>query len=87
MKFFIGLKKHLKMYIIEVNREKTSNFQNFDSIAHVNPGTEDHYGGSVALADYCPYNQEFTWRANNSIVRGSHCLYEDNDPRKQIEKY
>ena len=38
------------------------------------------YGGSVALADYCPYIQEFTWRSNNVVVRGSHCMYEENNP-------
>ena len=39
-----------------------------------------HYGGSVALADYCPYIQEFTWRSNNVVVRGSHCAYTENQP-------
>lgn len=56
--------------------------QNFDWIPNIPSGREEYYGGSVSLADYCPYNQEFTWRANNTIVRGSHCLYEDNNPRK-----
>lgn len=56
--------------------------QNFDSIPHVVPGKEQYYGGSVSLADYCPYIQEFTWRAKNIVVRGSHCLYEENNPRK-----
>lgn len=41
-----------------------------------------YYGGSVALADYCPYIQEFTWRSNNVVVRGSHCMYEENNPSK-----
>lgn len=44
------------------------------------PGTEEFYGGSVALADYCPYIQEFTWRSKNVIVRGSHCQYSENNP-------
>ena len=39
-----------------------------------------HYGGSVALADYCPYIQEFTWRSNNVVVRGSHCAFSENQP-------
>lgn len=56
--------------------------QNFDKIPHVPPGEEQYYGGSVSLADYCPYIQEFTWRAKNIVVRGSHCLYEENNPRK-----
>lgn len=45
-------------------------------------GEEQYYGGSVSLADYCPYIQEFTWKARNIVVRGSHCLYEENNPRK-----
>ena len=36
----------------------------------------------MALADYCPYIQEFTWRSNNVVVRGSHCMYEENNPSK-----
>ena len=45
-----------------------------------------YYGGSVALADYCPYIQEFTWRSNNVVVRGSHCMYEENNPSKYMIK-
>jgi leishmanolysin-like peptidase len=56
--------------------------QNFDKIPHVHAGTEGKYGGSVALADYCPYIQEFSWRAKNVVVRGSHCYFEENNPRK-----
>lgn len=66
-------------------------YQNFDSIPHVPSGEEQYYGGSVSLADYCPYIQEFTWRARNIVVRGSHCLYEDNNPHPEknfaLEKY
>ena len=55
-------------------------FQNFDSIPHVTKADVGHYGGSVALADYCPYIQEFTWRSNNVVVRGSHCAFPENQP-------
>lgn len=57
-------------------------FQNFDEIAHVPSGQEGYFGGSVSLADYCPYIQEFTWRSKNVVVRGSHCRYIENNPRK-----
>lgn len=65
---------------------RTNNFilflkQNFDSIPHVKPGREAYYGGSVSLADYCPYIQEFTWRSKNVVIRGSHCQYAENNPR------
>lgn len=56
--------------------------QNFDSIAHVTKGQEGYYGGSVSLADHCPYIQEFTWRSKNVTVRGSQCQFEDNNPSK-----
>lgn len=58
--------------------------QNFDVIPHVKPGREAYYGGSVSLADYCPYIQEFTWRSKNVVIRGSHCQYPENNPRKPV---
>ncbi|XP_014219740.1 leishmanolysin-like peptidase isoform X2 [Copidosoma floridanum] len=77
--------------LIEYPEPLPKQYQNFDSIPNVPRGREEYYGGSVSLADYCPYNQEFTWRANNTIVRGSHCLYEDNNPHPQknfaLERY
>lgn len=57
-------------------------YRNFDSIPHIPSGKEAYYGGSVSLADYCPYTQEFTWRSNNVAIRGSHCKYAENNPRK-----
>ncbi|XP_049820821.1 leishmanolysin-like peptidase [Aethina tumida] len=66
-------------------------YQNFDYIQHVEAGKEGYYGGSVTLADYCPYIQEFTWRSKNVIVRGSHCQYVENNPKPDknfaLEKY
>ena len=59
---------------------RTSFVQNFDRIPHVPAAEVGYYGGSVALADYCPYIQEFTWRSNNVVVRGSHCQYQENQP-------
>lgn len=55
-------------------------YQNFDVISNVPAGEEEYYGGSVSLADHCPYIQEFTWRSKNVIVRGSQCNFEDNNP-------
>lgn len=55
-------------------------YQNFDTISFVENGDEGYYGGSVSLADHCPYIQEFTWRSKNVVVRGSQCRFEDNNP-------
>ena len=48
-------------------------FQNFDSIPHVSSPEVGYYGGSVALADYCPYIQvrsvsPFSRKIVNSVV-------------------
>ena len=38
-------------------------------------------GGSVSLADFCPYVQEFTWKSESeSSSRGSQCFDETNNP-------
>ncbi|XP_018900151.2 leishmanolysin-like peptidase [Bemisia tabaci] len=55
-------------------------YQNFDYIPHIEKGREAYYGGSVSLADYCPYIQEFTWRSKNVVIRGSHCQFPENNP-------
>ncbi|KAF9821530.1 hypothetical protein SFRURICE_014294 [Spodoptera frugiperda] len=56
----------------------------FDTLPNVAPGEEAHYGGSVSLADYCPYLQEFTWRHKSVLVRGSRCSYEENTPKSDV---
>ncbi|XP_050084903.1 leishmanolysin-like peptidase [Anopheles aquasalis] len=58
-------------------------YQNFDSLAYVPVGEEGYFGGSVSLADHCPYIQEFTWRSKNVVVRGSQCQFEDNNPKPE----
>lgn len=48
------------------------NFHSLDGLA----GNDDqlaHFGGSVDLADYCPFIQEFSWQAQNVTTRGSRC--------------
>lgn len=59
-------------------------YQHFDILPNVLPGEEAHYGGSVTLADYCPYLQEFTWRHKSVLVRGSRCSYEENTPNSDV---
>ncbi|CAG9768000.1 unnamed protein product [Ceutorhynchus assimilis] len=77
--------------LVEYKQELPKIYQNFDSLQDVEPTREGYYGGSVSLADYCPYIQEFTWRSNNVVVRGSHCQYTENNPKPDknfaLEKY
>ncbi|XP_055902649.1 leishmanolysin-like peptidase isoform X2 [Eupeodes corollae] len=69
--------------LIRHDYELAKEYQNFDTINHVKDGEEGFYGGSVSLADHCPYIQEFTWRSKNIIVRGSHCKFEENNPKPE----
>lgn len=62
-------------------------YQNFDTITHVPNGEEEFYGGSVSLADHCPYIQEFIWKNKSVAIRGSQCQFEDNNPSELIFKY
>lgn len=58
-------------------------YQNFDTLNYVHEDDLEYYGGSVQLADHCPYIQEFTWRSKNVVVRGSQCKFEENNPHKE----
>ncbi|KAL1130168.1 hypothetical protein AAG570_013106 [Ranatra chinensis] len=66
--------------LIEYSQILPPFYQNFDSIPQVPRGQEGFYGGSVILSDYCPYIQEFAWRSQNVVIRGSHCQYAENNP-------
>ncbi|XP_048752274.1 leishmanolysin-like peptidase [Ostrea edulis] len=44
-------------------------------------------GGSVELADYCPYLQEFIWRENDVNVRDSRCFLPGNVPKPSLNFY
>jgi hypothetical protein len=50
-----------------------------------------HVGGSVILADYCPFLQQVSWSVNNDVVRDSKCSFEENKPEIQknyvLEEY
>jgi leishmanolysin-like peptidase len=58
-------------------------YQNFDTLKNVENDDVEYYGGSVSLADHCPYIQEFTWRSRNVVVRGSQCTFEENNPNQE----
>ena len=67
--------------LMEYSKPLPTIFQNFDYIPGVKKQKEvGRYGGSVNLADYCPYIQEFTWKSQDVVVRGSQCQYPQNNP-------
>ena len=39
-----------------------------------------YYGGSVEIADYCPFSQEFSWHLNGEFQRSSDCRIIENQP-------
>jgi leishmanolysin-like peptidase len=68
------------------------NYRNFDSTHHQNhlhhdsstsedalSNISNNLGGSVVLADYCPFMQQVSWSINNEI-RDSKCSFEENRP-------
>ncbi|XP_069472734.1 leishmanolysin-like peptidase isoform X2 [Ambystoma mexicanum] len=55
-------------------------YQYFDQLNGV--GAEDlpFYGGSVEIADYCPFSQEFSWHLSGEFQRSSDCRIPENQP-------
>uniref|UniRef100_T1JG38 Leishmanolysin-like peptidase n=1 Tax=Strigamia maritima TaxID=126957 RepID=T1JG38_STRMM len=53
-------------------------YQNFESLSDVPSNLVGQYGGSLVLADYCPFFQEFHWKTQNVSIRGSKCIYAEN---------
>ena len=53
-------------------------WQYFSGIDGVSAADVGRYGGSVSLADYCPYLQEFVWKQDGDLLRGSRCALDHN---------
>lgn len=54
-------------------------YRNFDELPGLSKEEVRNYGGSVTIADYCPYNQEFEWHATElKERRDSRCELEGN---------
>ncbi|KFO71619.1 Leishmanolysin-like peptidase, partial [Cuculus canorus] len=66
-------------------------YQYFDNLSGVPPEELPFYGGSVEIADYCPFSQEFSWHLSGEFQRSSDCRITENqpDPTKNYgaEKY
>ncbi|NXU77946.1 LMLN peptidase, partial [Oreotrochilus melanogaster] len=65
--------------------------QYFDNLDGVPAEELPYYGGSVEIADYCPFSQEFSWHLSGEFQRSSDCRIIENqpDPTKNYgaEKY
>ncbi|NXR98726.1 LMLN peptidase, partial [Oxylabes madagascariensis] len=65
--------------------------QYFDNLNGVPAEELPYYGGSVEIADYCPFSQEFSWHLSGEFQRSSDCRIIENqpDPTKNYgaEKY
>ncbi|CAF3448418.1 unnamed protein product, partial [Rotaria socialis] len=64
-------------------------YQIFDSLPNITDQNEiARFGGHVMLADYCPYNQELTYKNTN---RDSRCYRSENQPSSRenyaLEKF
>uniref|UniRef100_A0A0K0E8V4 Leishmanolysin-like peptidase n=1 Tax=Strongyloides stercoralis TaxID=6248 RepID=A0A0K0E8V4_STRER len=60
-------------------------YKNFKKLKNINDEDVSYFGGSVELADFCPYTQEFEWRDNlyengNKVRRDSRCEIHSNAP-------
>ncbi|NXW43639.1 LMLN peptidase, partial [Nyctiprogne leucopyga] len=66
-------------------------YQYFDNLNGVPAEELPYYGGSVEIADYCPFSQEFSWHLSGEFQRSSDCRITENqpDPTKNygVEKY
>lgn len=66
-------------------------YRNFNQLDGVESQHLAHYGGSVDLADYCPFIQEFTWQVQNVTILGSRCDHGsnnfDSDRNAALEAY
>ncbi|XP_060784836.1 leishmanolysin-like peptidase isoform X1 [Neoarius graeffei] len=55
-------------------------YQYFDSILGVAEEDLPFYGGSVEIADFCPFSQEFSWHLSGEYQRSSFCRIQENQP-------
>ncbi|XP_051841446.1 LOW QUALITY PROTEIN: leishmanolysin-like peptidase [Antechinus flavipes] len=55
-------------------------YQYFDDLNGIPVEDLPYYGGSVEIADYCPFNQEFNWHISGEFQRSSDCRILENQP-------
>uniref|UniRef100_A0A4W3JW35 Leishmanolysin-like peptidase n=1 Tax=Callorhinchus milii TaxID=7868 RepID=A0A4W3JW35_CALMI len=57
-----------------------ADYQYFDYLDGIPFRDLEYYGGSVEIADYCPFSQEFSWHLSGEFQRGSDCRISENQP-------
>ncbi|XP_058518018.1 leishmanolysin-like peptidase isoform X4 [Ochotona princeps] len=55
-------------------------YQYFDELSGIPAEDLPYYGGSVEIADYCPFSQEFSWHLSGEYQRSSDCRVLENQP-------
>ncbi|XP_040852626.1 leishmanolysin-like peptidase isoform X2 [Ochotona curzoniae] len=55
-------------------------YQYFDELSGIPAQDLPYYGGSVEIADYCPFSQEFSWHLSGEYQRSSDCRILENQP-------
>ncbi|XP_004745451.1 leishmanolysin-like peptidase [Mustela nigripes] len=55
-------------------------YQYFDELSGIPTEDLPYYGGSVEIADYCPFSQEFSWHLSGEYQRSSDCRILENQP-------
>ncbi|XP_052065057.1 leishmanolysin-like peptidase [Mytilus californianus] len=71
----------------EFNVALPADYRYFSSLPGISSYDVSRYGGSVSLADYCPYLQEFTWKDGDRTVRDSRCAMKENNPHPSLNFY
>ncbi|XP_068602104.1 leishmanolysin-like peptidase [Brachionichthys hirsutus] len=61
-------------------QELPPDYQYFDRIPDVPADQLSSFGGSVEIADFCPFSQEFSWNLGGEHQRNSYCRAPENQP-------
>ncbi|KFD56137.1 hypothetical protein M513_02915 [Trichuris suis] len=79
-------------HLVEYVNDLPEDYQYFDHLNNVDPSEVGKYGGSVEIADFCPFLQEFEWRKGPfETYKDSRCGLASNMPDEQyngaLEQY
>ncbi|XP_077993930.1 leishmanolysin-like peptidase [Glandiceps talaboti] len=66
--------------IHKYSSELPQQYQYFDHLDGASLSELGKYGGSVEMADFCPYHQELEWESESVATRTSHCNNPANAP-------